>query len=206
MTSDNAARRLNPALNGAGSDIVLTALMWRLTCVICGMTIVMEAAMVRLAEQEVPATSAEAAFQKVADLLGGSQALLSREASALDVHERLLHGLSGAALRHLVTRLPMLRDPALLEPAVGMSLRTYQRHMEAPAKPLSREQSGRTWKFAEILAKAIEVLGSQDEAEQWLVRPAMGLEQRRPIDLLATPVGVKLVEDFLQRLEYGVYA
>ena len=162
--------------------------------------------MVRLAEHEVPAISAEAAFQKVADLLGGSQALLSREASALDVHERLLHGLSGAALRHLVTRLPMLRDPALLEPAVGMSLRTYHRHMEAPAKPLSREQSGRIWKFAEILAKAIEVLGSQDEAEQWLVRPAMGLDARRPIDLLATPVGMKLVEDFLHRLEYGVYS
>lgn len=77
---------------------------------------------------------------------------------------------------------------------------------ETPASPLNPEQSGRTWKFAENLAKAIAVLGSQDEAEQWLVRPAMGLEQRRPIDLLATPAGVKLVEEFLERLDYGVYA
>jgi putative toxin-antitoxin system antitoxin component (TIGR02293 family) len=37
-------------------------------------------------------------------------------------------------------------------------------------------------------------------------RPAIGLDQRRPIDLLATPAGAKIVEDFLDRLEFGVYA
>jgi putative toxin-antitoxin system antitoxin component (TIGR02293 family) len=36
-------------------------------------------------------------------------------------------------------------------------------------------------------------------------RPAIGLEQHRPIDLLTTPAGVEIVEDFLRRLEYGVY-
>jgi putative toxin-antitoxin system antitoxin component (TIGR02293 family) len=56
-----------------------------------------------------------------------------------------------------------------------------------------------------ILAKATEMFGSQQEAEQWLERPAIGLNRRRPIDLLATPAGVELVEDFLKRLEYGVY-
>jgi hypothetical protein len=65
---------------------------------------------------------------------------------------------------------------------------------------------GRAWKFAEILAKATDVLGTQAEAEQWLERPAIGLDQRRPIDLLGTPAGVELVEDYLERLEYGVYA
>ena len=49
------------------------------------------------------------------------------------------------------------------------------------------------------------MFGSQEEAEEWLRRPAMGLDQRRPIDLLATPAGVELVEDFLGRLKYGVY-
>ena len=86
-----------------------------------------------------------------------------------------------------------------------MSLRTFQRRKNTPAKPLNKEQSGRTWKFAEILAKATEVLGSQEEAEQWLERPAIGLNQRRPIDLLETPAGMELVEDYLMQLEYGVY-
>jgi putative toxin-antitoxin system antitoxin component (TIGR02293 family) len=77
--------------------------------------------------------------------------------------------------------------------------------MKSPSNPLSPEQSGRTWKFAEILAKAASVLGSQQAAESWLERPATGLDQRRPIDLLATPAGIELVEEFLERMEYGVY-
>ena len=49
------------------------------------------------------------------------------------------------------------------------------------------------------------MLGSQEEAEQWLKRPAIGLDRQRPIDLLTTPAGLKLVEDYLGRLEYDVY-
>lgn len=59
--------------------------------------------------------------------------------------------------------------------------------------------------IAKILAKATQVLGSQKEAEQWMERPAIGLAQRRPIDLLTTPAGAKLVQEHLDRIEYGVY-
>ena len=70
---------------------------------------------------------------------------------------------------------------------------------------LSPEQSGRVWKFAEVLGLARTIFGSDDAAEAWLKAPALGLDQRRPIDLLATPVGVQAVEDYLTRIEYGVY-
>jgi putative toxin-antitoxin system antitoxin component (TIGR02293 family) len=144
-------------------------------------------------------------LQLVADLLGGSRTLGHRLDASLDAHEMLLRGMPGAALMHLVGHLAILRKPDSFEKAIGMSLRTFQRRKEAPGKPLSLEQSGRTWKFAEILAKATTVFGSQAEAEQWLERPATGLDQRRPIDLLATQAGVEIVQSFLQRLEYGVY-
>ena len=155
-------------------------------------------------EHERPMTEA-AQLERVAQLLGGPRILQRELRNPLDAHEMLLQGLPGKALGHLVDNLMMLRKTASLEKAIGMSLRTFQRRKEAPAKPLSQEQSGRTWKFAEILAKATALLGSQEEAEQWLERPAIGLDQRRPIDLLATPAGVEMVEDFLERLEYGVY-
>jgi putative toxin-antitoxin system antitoxin component (TIGR02293 family) len=61
-------------------------------------------------------------------------------------------------------------------------------------------------KLDEILAKATAVFGSPQEAERWVEQPAIGLGQRRPIDLLATPAGAKIVEDFLTRVEFGVYA
>lgn len=144
-------------------------------------------------------------FQQVVDLLGGSRVLRHRLNDPFDAHEMILQGMPGAALMHLVGHLGNLPKSASFEKAVGMSLRTIQRRKEAPSQRLNQEQSGRTWKFAEILAKATSVLGSQEEAELWLQRPAMGLDQRRPIDLLATPAGVEIVQDFLGRLEYGVY-
>src|SRR4051812_8808237 len=110
-------------------------------------------------------------LQRVADLLGGARTLRQSLAGPLDAHELLLNGLPAQALNHLVENLPVLRRPASLQKAVGISLRTFQRRKDAPTKPLSLEQSGRAWKFAEILAKATAVLGSQEEAEQWLERP-----------------------------------
>jgi putative toxin-antitoxin system antitoxin component (TIGR02293 family) len=52
---------------------------------------------------------------------------------------------------------------------------------------------------------ASKVFGSQLDAEQWMRRPAMGLGGRRPIELLETTAGAEIVEDFLGRLEDGVY-
>lgn len=151
-----------------------------------------------------PAVGGE--LQKIEALLGGSRTLTYRLTNALDAHELLLRGLPASALDHLVGNLAVLNKTESLEKAVGMSLRTWQRRKDAPSKPLSQDQSGRAWKFAEILTKATDIFGSQTEAEQWLERPATGLDQRRPIDLLGTPAGVELVEDHLGRLEYGVYA
>lgn len=141
----------------------------------------------------------------VAGLLGAPSTFRKVPQSPLEAHEMLLHGLPSRALGHLVENLVFLRWDDAFAKAIGMSHRTYQRHTSASAKPLNPEQSGRTWKLAEILAKAAAVFGSKAEAEQWLERPAIGLNQRKPIDLLATPAGVELVEDFLVRLEYGVY-
>ncbi len=153
-----------------------------------------------------PASEDMSELEQAAELLGGSKVLRHKLKGLLDAHEMILRGFPARALTHLLDNLGVLTKDASLEKAVGMSVRTFQRRKDAAAKPLSPEQSGRAWKFAGILAKATAVLGSQDEAEQWLERPAMGLDQRRPIDLLATPAGVELVEDHLSRLEYGVYA
>jgi putative toxin-antitoxin system antitoxin component (TIGR02293 family) len=60
-------------------------------------------------------------------------------------------------------------------------------------------------KFAVILTKATTLFGSHAAAEQWLKQPAIGRDQRRPIDLMTTPAGRELVEDYLGRIEYGVY-
>ena len=159
-----------------------------------------------MVDQTKPAAAAPSELDRVAALLGGPRILRRQPESALDAHELILKGLPARALSHLMGELIVLEPTTSLGKAIGMSLRTYQRHSGGKTRPLSAEQSSRTWKFAEILAKATTIFGTQAEAEAWLQRPAIGLDQRRPIDLLSTPAGVELVEDHLQRLEYGVYA
>lgn len=147
-----------------------------------------------------------AIWTRVAKLLGGRDILRRDVDGPLDAHELLQDGLPARALTHLVDHVQLLRSSDQFEKAVGMSQRTLQRRREALDRPLNPEQGGRTWKFAEVLAKATAVFGSQTEAEQWLQRPAMGLNQRKPLDLLSTAAGIEAVEEHLGRLEYGVYA
>lgn len=143
----------------------------------------------------------------VADLLGGAATFKRRLSSALDAHEMIVRGFPGAALTRLVDNVTLIQRSDAFEKAIGISLRTFQRRKaEASPKNLNSEQSGRAWKFAEILAKATGVMGSQAAAEQWLETRAIGLDQNRPIDLLSTPAGTELVEQYLERIEFGVYA
>lgn len=56
-----------------------------------------------------------------------------------------------------------------------------------------------------VLTQAADVFGSRKAAVNWLMRPAMALDQQRPIDLLGTAAGREQVELLLIRLHYGVY-
>lgn len=161
--------------------------------------------MAGFAEDARPYQGENAETRRVTEVLGGRRVFSHPPRSPIEAHEAILQGLPSGALTHLVENLTLLEKTAAFEKAIGMSLRTFQRRRGSPARPLSQEQSGRVWKFAEILKQASDVFGSQEEAELWLERPAMGLDQRRPIDLLATPAGTELVQDFLTQLEFGVY-
>jgi len=138
-------------------------------------------------------------------LLGGDRLLKHGVSTPLDAHELIMQGIPGLALVHLIESLDALPKSASFENALGMSLRTFQRRKSEPDAVLSMEQSARVWVFAERLAKAIAVFGSQAEAEHWMLEPAIGLDQHKPIDLMATPAGGRLVDDLLERMRYGVY-
>lgn len=144
--------------------------------------------------------SEEREFKRVEAWLGGPKVIQHKLRTKTDVHEVTLRGLPSRSVHLLLAALLILQRNPTLEKAMGVSLRTVQRK-----KALNSDQSGSTLKFAEIVAKATELFGSQQEAEEWLQRPAMSLDHRRPIELLATQAGRELVEDFLTRLKFGAY-
>jgi putative toxin-antitoxin system antitoxin component (TIGR02293 family) len=158
-----------------------------------------------LGDEKTPLVLTALEVKEGAELIKISELLRLRPGQTLlDMHLQLQEGLAVRSVKHLIDTLSAIpKDEALA--ALGVSWRTIERRGTTPRKPLSREQSGRIFKFAEVLAKATDVFGSQQEAEAWLSRPAMGLNRQRPIDLLATPAGVELVIGFLTRLDYGVY-
>jgi putative toxin-antitoxin system antitoxin component (TIGR02293 family) len=140
-------------------------------------------------------------------LLGGRETIRRPVRNSMEAHDVLMAGLPSLALLHLTHEVGFLASGGVLDKAIGISLRTLQRRRkDGAATVLNAEQSNRTWKFAEILGRATEIFGSKEDAEAWMNRPAIGLDQRRPIDLMATPVGTEAVEDYLTRIEYGVYA
>jgi putative toxin-antitoxin system antitoxin component (TIGR02293 family) len=154
--------------------------------------------------EETPPQSENERLRHIADLLGGPKVVGKYPADSLATHEMLERGLPNTAIKYLLEGMTTLTQKSV-ESAIGMSVRTLQRREKHPTELLSQDQAGRTWKFAEILTRATLALGSKAAAEEWLAQPATGLDQRRPIDLLTTPAGVELVEDFLGRMEYGVY-
>ena len=139
---------------------------------------------------------------RVAKMLGVGNIFRGRADSAVTVHEALRTGLPRRALiRAMPAGIPL---SAILR-VFGISVRTFMRLKSEPDKRLDPEQSSRVWQFAALLAKAEDVLGSQVRAVEWMMAPAIALENRRPIDLLTTSVGAQLVSDVIDRMRYGVY-
>jgi putative toxin-antitoxin system antitoxin component (TIGR02293 family) len=147
---------------------------------------------------------AENPFIRVVNVLGAK----FRIGSAIDLHEQILEGFPCSVAVNFVSTLNEIPVDESIR-VLNISSRSWHRIKAEKAdlgKSLDVDQSARLWSMAEILAKAEEVLGTRDDAEQWLSRPAMGLESRRPIDLMATPQGAVLVKTLLDQMEHGVYA
>ena len=127
---------------------------------------------------------------------------------ALDVmtevekHVLVIKGVPTKDLIDLVNRFKHT-DQEMVFKALGISSKTISRHADEKLNP---HHSGAALALMEVTQLAEKVLGSADEAEQWISRTAYGLEGKRPIDLLTTPSGVSAVKDLLNRIDYGVYA
>lgn len=112
--------------------------------------------------------------------------------------------LAYGAVTFLVSQLNSLTKEEIAK-MLGISTRTLRRRRGTPQKRMPATFAARAWTLAETMAKASEIFGGTEEAKGWISRPAMGLDGRRPVELLQCAHGAKQVHDFLGRLEYGVY-
>ena len=136
--------------------------------------------------------------------LGAGKLFKRAPESKTEVHAAIVRGLPYSALVFFVAHLTELAPDEVIE-AAGISPRTLRRQKDTPSKTMPVELGSRTWMLAETLAKASAVFGGREAAERWMARPALGLDGHRPIELLRTGQGAELVNEFLDRLEHGVY-
>jgi putative toxin-antitoxin system antitoxin component (TIGR02293 family) len=128
----------------------------------------------------------------------------TKELTPLQTHDLVTKGIGVANLRRFMNAFRLLDNDQICK-VIGTSERTLQRAAEQ-AKPLDPNVSDRALRLASVTSQAIDVLGSQEAAERWLSSPALGLDGRKPIDLLQSSEGTDLVKTLLTRMDYGVYA
>lgn len=126
--------------------------------------------------------------------------------SSVMAHDAVMKGVSGRVLTRIweSTRGTLSTDDILK--AIGVSARTAHRIKTDPDKPLDARTTDGIYRLESVRAMAEEVLGSEEAANEWLNAEAMGLEFRKPIDLVSTSPGAEAVKTLLQRMKYGVYA
>jgi putative toxin-antitoxin system antitoxin component (TIGR02293 family) len=128
------------------------------------------------------------------------------EGSRVMAHDVVMKGVSGRALTRIWETTRGSLPPDAILKAIGVSERTAHRIKADPDKPLDARTTDGIYRLESVRAMAEEVLGSTEAANEWLSNEAMGLEFRKPIDLLSTSPGAEAVKTLLQRMKYGVYA
>lgn len=119
------------------------------------------------------------------------------------MHALIKHGMPIRIADNLKSLLS-LGDSGLAE-ILGITSKTLQRKRKARTT-LTPVESDRLYRVQVIFALAIKVLGTSQDAKEWLNTPQIDIGDRVPLDLLTTSAGASLVEEVLNRMEYGILA
>ena len=79
-------------------------------------------------------------------------------------------------------------------------------HRKAKGGRLSVEESDRAANLARVIALAEKTFANDDKAGRWLHQGLASLDGRRPIELVRTTAGARIVENILARIAWGVAA
>jgi putative toxin-antitoxin system antitoxin component (TIGR02293 family) len=141
--------------------------------------------------------------QAIAEVLSGRKVLGRAVKKPDDLAQLVRRGLPAVSVTALAEKL-RLRN-SVLGQKLGIPQRTLTRRL-SHASRLTPAESDRTVRMARVYASAVEMIGDRDKATVWLGTPNRALGGDRPLDLLDTDLGARMVEDILGRIAYGVYS
>lgn len=88
---------------------------------------------------------------------------------------------------------------------LGLKPRTIASRLASREKKLNPNESERVLRIKQIFDQAVQVFGSEEQAREWVMNTAYGLEGQRPIDLMDTEPGSSQVREYLGAIEQGNY-
>ncbi|MEM9830811.1 MAG: antitoxin Xre/MbcA/ParS toxin-binding domain-containing protein [Bacteroidota bacterium] len=131
-----------------------------------------------------------------------AQVLETSKKQSVDWIKLAREGVSKQFMQEVQTRMQLSQKE--LADLLHLTPRTIQRMKNNDL--LSASASGQLLELARLYRRALEVLGSETIANQWLRTPVTALGSEQPISLLDTPVGIQWVMTILGRIEHGVYS
>lgn len=87
---------------------------------------------------------------------------------------------------------------------LGVSARTMQR--KSDIENLSPHASDQVVELARLFELGVEVFNDDEKFRQWLRSPIVGLGGQKPLDLLDTSTGIRLVTNELDRIQHGIFS
>lgn len=134
-------------------------------------------------------------------ILGADHGNHKKKINTSDLRSLVLEGFPFSAFEAMQKEIDIPQSQ--LSTLLGIPMRTIARRKED--KQLTPVESDRLYRLARVVAYAGEVLGGDDKVRTWLKNPNRGLGGEIPLELLATDIGARQVEEVLQRIEYGIY-
>lgn len=115
--------------------------------------------------------------------------------------ERIREGLPFSEFRALLELLAIPEED--LGRLLGISPATLNRRKKT--RQLGMPESERIVRFARLFGIAMDVLGGEEAAREWLKTPNPGTGGESPLSYADTEFGAREVENLLGRLDHGVF-
>ena len=156
-------------------------------------------------EEDPPESLVEEAavhYQTMQGILGGSNPLRVASLNDMDLILLSRSGVQKSSLKTLSHYLGITMDT--MSGLLHTSHRNIQRKDDKDL--LDVHKSERVIEIAEVVSRGLEVFGTTDNLQQWLHSSIIALGGKKPVELLDTSFGVRMILKLLGRIEHGVYS
>ncbi|WP_447869086.1 antitoxin Xre/MbcA/ParS toxin-binding domain-containing protein [Pseudomonas putida] len=126
----------------------------------------------------------------------------SGQLSQLDIFLLAKEGFALQDVRAMVSISKLYTSSKVMDRILGKS---KPKKTDDGTTRLNISQSAIAFQFAKVLEQAATVFGSLPLAEEWLQKPCRYLADLAPLTLVDNPLGFRAIEDYLGRVELGVY-